>query len=95
MMGRHWDTLGHQRFEAQEQWGIRVDGTFEGLSRSVDMDAYIYTLGIQVPSEKVGLGWVWRVQIPSKEVLGGVGFVWTPSAIQKTSWGVSAIEPLK
>ena len=28
-----------------------------------------------VPSEKVGLGWVWRVQIPSEEVLGALGFM--------------------
>ena len=31
------------------------------------------TLGLYLPSEKVGLGWVWRVQIPSEEVLEGVG----------------------
>ena len=28
------------------------------------------TLGLKVPSKKVGLGWVQRVQIPSEEVLG-------------------------
>ena len=34
---------------------------------------YIYPRPPVVPSEKVGLGWVWRVQIPFEEVLGGVG----------------------
>ena len=30
------------------------------------------SLGLQSPSEKVGLGWVWRVQTP-EEVLGALG----------------------
>ena len=33
------------------------------------------SLRIQVPSEKVGLGWVWRVQIPFEEILGSLGSV--------------------
>ena len=36
-------------------------------------------LQVYIPSEKVGQGWVWRVQIPSEEVLGGVGLVWQGS----------------
>ena len=34
------------------------------------------SLGLQVPSKNL-LGWVWRVQIPSEEVLGGVECVIT------------------
>ena len=38
-----------------------------------------YSLGLQVPFEKV---WVWRVQIPSEEVLGGVGIETTTTTNQ-------------
>ena len=33
------------------------------------------SLGLQVPSEKVELEWVWRVQKPSEKVLGALGNV--------------------
>ena len=30
-------------------------------------------IGLQIPPEKVGLGWIWRVEVPSLEAYGWCG----------------------
>ena len=51
------------------------------------------SLGLQAPSEKVGLGWVWRVQIPPQKVFGVIGPVLAPPGPRGPCWGTTSAAP--
>ena len=60
----------HCRYEHRRWPGNRTEGL--GTLGVWEIKDY-YTLGLQVPPCRGCLGWFWRVQTPSEEVLGALG----------------------